>query len=74
MNLLYFMGIAIGLHYREMVSIKKLYFGVPYDVKGEKVLVNVGAVIGDREWVLYDLGAEYSYVYESVRKRKKTNA
>lgn len=30
-------------------------FGVPYDVAGERVLVNVGAVIGDREWVLYDL-------------------
>lgn len=30
-------------------------FGVPYDVSEEQVLVNVGAVIGDREWVLYDL-------------------
>lgn len=30
-------------------------FGVPYDVTGQQVLVNVGAVIGDREWVLYDM-------------------
>lgn len=33
-------------------------FGVPYDVSGESVLVNVGAVIKDREWVLYDLAAD----------------
>ncbi|MFS0576331.1 metallophosphoesterase family protein [Sporosarcina sp. 179-K 3D1 HS] len=30
-------------------------FGVPYSVDGENVLVNVGAVAGEREWVLYDL-------------------
>lgn len=30
-------------------------FGIPYDVSGNKVLVNVGAVVIDREWVLYDL-------------------
>ncbi len=30
-------------------------FGVPYYASGDKVLVNVGAVIIDREWVLYDL-------------------
>ncbi len=29
-------------------------FGIPYDVSGNKVLVNVGAVVVDREWVLYD--------------------
>ncbi len=29
-------------------------FGIPYSVVGERVLVNVGAVVGDREWVLYD--------------------
>ncbi|MEK3934560.1 metallophosphoesterase family protein [Sporosarcina sp. FSL W7-1349] len=30
-------------------------FGTPYPVTGEEVLVNVGAVVGDREWALYDL-------------------
>jgi predicted phosphodiesterase len=34
---------------------QEIEFGVPYDVQGENVLVNVGAVIGDREWVLYNL-------------------
>lgn len=34
---------------------QQLEFGIPYDVNGENVLVNVGAVIGDCEWVLYDL-------------------
>lgn len=29
-------------------------FGVSYDVSGENVLVNVGAVVYDKEWVLYD--------------------
>lgn len=29
-------------------------FGVPYTVEGKKVLVNVGAVVEGREWVLYD--------------------
>ena len=33
---------------------QKIEFGNPYSVEGEKVLVNVGAVVGDREWVLYD--------------------
>ena len=28
--------------------------GIPYDISGDKVLVNVGAVVIDREWVLYD--------------------
>lgn len=32
-------------------------FGIPYDISGDKVLVNVGAVVNDREWVLYDLQA-----------------
>lgn len=30
-------------------------YGVPYPVGGEQVLVNVGAVIHDREWVSYDM-------------------
>lgn len=29
-------------------------FGVPYSVDGENILVNVGAVVVDCEWVLYD--------------------
>jgi len=29
-------------------------FGVPYHVDAKNVLVNVGAVIDDKEWVLYD--------------------
>lgn len=33
---------------------QQIGFGTPYDITGEKVLVNVGAVVGDREWVLYD--------------------
>ena len=33
---------------------ESIEFGIPYDVEGQKVLVNVGAVIKDREWVLYD--------------------
>ncbi|CAM3053308.1 metallophosphoesterase family protein [Filibacter tadaridae] len=32
-------------------------FGIPYEIGGEHVLVNVGAVVGDREWVLYDQSA-----------------
>ncbi len=40
-------------------------FGVPYDVTGEQVLVNVGAVIGDREWVLYDLN-EHTVTFMKV--------
>lgn len=39
-------------------SVKQpIEFGVPYNLEGEKALVNVGAVVGDREWVLYDLTA-----------------
>ncbi|WP_342538516.1 metallophosphoesterase family protein [Sporosarcina sp. FSL K6-1540] len=30
-------------------------FGIPYDVSGDKVLVNVGAVVIDREWALYNV-------------------
>ncbi|MBO0586536.1 metallophosphoesterase family protein [Sporosarcina sp. E16_8] len=37
--------------------IEEIEFGIPYDVSGDKVLVNVGAVVIDREWVLYDLQA-----------------
>ena len=33
---------------------REIEFDIPYRVNGEKVLVNVGAVVGDREWVLYD--------------------
>jgi predicted phosphodiesterase len=33
----------------------QIEFGVHYDVSGENVLVNVGAVKDDCEWVLYDL-------------------
>lgn len=33
---------------------QQIEFGTPYDITGEKVLVNVGAVVGDCEWVLYD--------------------
>ena len=34
---------------------EEIRFGIPYDVSGEKVLINVGAVVSDREWVLYNL-------------------
>jgi hypothetical protein len=34
---------------------QEIEFGVPYNVSGKKVLVNVGAVVKDREWVFYDL-------------------
>jgi len=33
---------------------QEIEFGIPYSVEGEHVLVNVGAVVGDCEWVLYD--------------------
>lgn len=33
---------------------QEIEFGIQYSVEGEKVLVNVGAVVGDCEWVLYD--------------------
>ncbi len=33
---------------------QEIEFGIPYSVEGEKILVNVGAVVGDCEWVLYD--------------------
>jgi len=29
-------------------------FGIPYDISCDKVLVNVGAVVIEREWLLYD--------------------
>jgi len=29
-------------------------FGIPYDISGDNVLVNVGAVVIEREWLLYD--------------------
>ncbi len=33
---------------------QEVEFGVPYNVEGDKVLINVGSVVGNREWVLYD--------------------
>ncbi|WP_318617437.1 metallophosphoesterase family protein [Sporosarcina sp. YIM B06819] len=33
---------------------QEIEFGIPYSIEGEKVLINVGAVVGDLEWVLYD--------------------
>lgn len=33
---------------------QQIDFGTPYSLDGNEVLVNVGAVISDREWVLYD--------------------
>lgn len=35
-------------------SHQEVEFGVPYSVVDERVLVNVGAVVSDCEWVLYD--------------------
>ncbi|WP_203246502.1 metallophosphoesterase family protein [Sporosarcina beigongshangi] len=34
---------------------QEIEYGIPYSVEGEKVLVNVGVVIGDCEWLLYDV-------------------
>ena len=33
---------------------QKIDFGIPYAMTGENVLVNVGAVVDNREWVIYD--------------------
>jgi predicted phosphodiesterase len=33
---------------------RPIEFGVPYAIDGEGVLVNVGSVIGHKEWVLFD--------------------
>ena len=33
---------------------QKLNFGKPYALTGEKVLVNVGSVVDNQEWVIYD--------------------
>ncbi|QBQ05379.1 metallophosphoesterase [Sporosarcina pasteurii] len=33
---------------------QKIVWDHPYDVNGEQVMVNVGAVVGEREWVLYE--------------------
>ena len=33
---------------------QEIEFGIPYHVDGKNVLVNVGAVVGDKEWALYD--------------------
>jgi predicted phosphodiesterase len=37
---------------------EEITFGVPYDTSGTQVLVNVGAVVGDCEWVIYNLEDE----------------
>ena len=50
-----FYGHSLFQHYRWMGSIEEIEFGVPYNVSGKKVLVNVGAVVKDREWVFYNL-------------------
>ena len=55
MNLLCFMDIVIRSGLSRNGVNEEIEFGIPYDVSGDKVLVNVGAVIIDREWVLYDL-------------------
>lgn len=33
---------------------EEIKFDMPYTLEGNQVLINVGAVIGNREWVLYD--------------------
>ena len=33
---------------------QKMKFGIPYVLTGENVLVNVGSVVDNREWVIYD--------------------
>jgi predicted phosphodiesterase len=40
----------------------EVVFGTPYKVDGEKVLVNVGAVIKDKEWVLYN-STEHTVIF-----------
>ncbi|MBD7986075.1 metallophosphoesterase family protein [Sporosarcina sp. Sa2YVA2] len=39
---------------RDGFAEEKVVFGKPYTIGDEQTLVNVGAVIFDREWVLYD--------------------
>ncbi|WP_172369360.1 metallophosphoesterase family protein [Sporosarcina jiandibaonis] len=47
-----------GHSHNSMLSIdgvnKKIHFGIPYNLTGENVLVNVGSVVDNREWVIYD--------------------
>ncbi|MCM3088267.1 metallophosphatase family protein [Bhargavaea ginsengi] len=38
-------------------QVEEVGFGVPYDVTKGRTFVNVGAVVGDRNWVLYDADA-----------------
>lgn len=38
-------------------QVEEVGFGVPYDVTKGRTFVNVGAVVGDRAWVLYDSDA-----------------
>ena len=33
---------------------QQIDFGIPYTLTGENVLVNVGSVVDNREWVIYD--------------------
>ncbi|MGM9920496.1 MAG: metallophosphoesterase family protein [Bhargavaea sp.] len=35
-------------------QVEEIGFGVPYDVTKGRTFVNVGAVVGDRNWLLYD--------------------
>jgi predicted phosphodiesterase len=47
-----------GHSHRSALSIdgnhKNINFGTPYDLTGEDILVNVGSVVDNREWVIYD--------------------
>ncbi|EMR07360.1 Calcineurin-like phosphoesterase superfamily domain protein [Bhargavaea cecembensis DSE10] len=38
-------------------QVEEVGFGIPYDVTKGRTFVNVGAVVGDRSWVLYDSDA-----------------
>ncbi|QUW22152.1 metallophosphoesterase family protein [Sporosarcina sp. Marseille-Q4063] len=33
---------------------QKMNFGIPFELTGQNVLVNVGSVVDNREWVIYD--------------------
>ncbi|MCG7343072.1 metallophosphatase family protein [Sporosarcina sp. ACRSL] len=45
---------------------EKIAFNQPYDVKGDKTLVNVGAVVSDKEWVLYD-DVQHTVTFKKVK-------
>ena len=46
---------------------QEIEFGRPYCVDGGNVLVNVGAVVGDREWVLYD-SLKHTVIFMKMKK------